>query len=417
MNITIHRGTRQIGGSCIELSTANTRIILDIGQELPPIDGKRVNTKPVLPKVNGLYRDDSKGIDAVFISHGHGDHIGLLSAVNPEIPCYMGAKAAKIFNTTAVFIGSKFIVNSAGFLDSSKEIRIGDFTVIPYLVDHSGFDSYAFVVHAEGKCVVYTGDLREHGRKPKATQYFMLNVPKNVNALLMEGTMMGRSKENIATEEEIEAKALDFMSSKNGPVYVLQSSTNIDRLVSMYNAASKCKNIFVMDIFTAHVVSQLGPKIPNPCTFKKIRVFYPKFLTEKMNKEPNGAELMQKFERYRVSPEELKNSKDFCMLIRDSMLADLADIGNFNDAGLIYSMWSGYRKSPRMRKMLEYAAVQGIEIKSIHTSGHAGVDTLRKVVKACSPQRIIPIHTEYPAKFTDIFSNVVLAVDGEDISI
>ncbi|MDK2801679.1 MAG: ribonuclease [Clostridiales bacterium] len=38
MNIIIHRGTHQIGGSCIELSTQNTRIIFDVGQELLSID-------------------------------------------------------------------------------------------------------------------------------------------------------------------------------------------------------------------------------------------------------------------------------------------------------------------------------------------------------------------------------------------
>ena len=34
MNIVIHRGTHQIGGSAIEISTASTRIILDFGNEL-----------------------------------------------------------------------------------------------------------------------------------------------------------------------------------------------------------------------------------------------------------------------------------------------------------------------------------------------------------------------------------------------
>ena len=34
MNIIIHRGTHQIGGSAIEISTASTRIILDFGNEL-----------------------------------------------------------------------------------------------------------------------------------------------------------------------------------------------------------------------------------------------------------------------------------------------------------------------------------------------------------------------------------------------
>jgi ribonuclease J len=34
MNLTIHRGTNQIGGTCIELQTANTRILIGFGMPL-----------------------------------------------------------------------------------------------------------------------------------------------------------------------------------------------------------------------------------------------------------------------------------------------------------------------------------------------------------------------------------------------
>ena len=44
MKIHIHRGANQIGGNCIEISTSQARIILDIGDELPEVDSK-VHTK------------------------------------------------------------------------------------------------------------------------------------------------------------------------------------------------------------------------------------------------------------------------------------------------------------------------------------------------------------------------------------
>lgn len=90
MNIIIHRGAKQIGGSCIEVSTERTRITLDIGQELPDIEKEKSNKTSVLPKVKGLYRDDVKSIYAVLVCHGHGDHVGLIEAVNPEIPILIG---------------------------------------------------------------------------------------------------------------------------------------------------------------------------------------------------------------------------------------------------------------------------------------------------------------------------------------
>ena len=45
MNIIIHRGTHQIGGSAIEISTASTRIILDFGNELDVYKRQTCNSR------------------------------------------------------------------------------------------------------------------------------------------------------------------------------------------------------------------------------------------------------------------------------------------------------------------------------------------------------------------------------------
>lgn len=63
MNLKIYRGTHQIGGSCLELSTAKTRLIFDIGQELPSLNGER--NPQILPGVKGLYKDELSTIDAI----------------------------------------------------------------------------------------------------------------------------------------------------------------------------------------------------------------------------------------------------------------------------------------------------------------------------------------------------------------
>ncbi len=417
MNITIHRGTHQIGGSCIELSTQNTRIIFDVGQELPSIDGIELVNQQKKINVPGLFKDTEKNVDALFISHYHGDHIGLLGDVCKNIPIYMGEKAARIFNTTALFINSKIFVNPAEYLVNGQEIVIGDFSVIPYLVDHSAFDAYAFVIRGKGKCVVYTGDLRAHGNKQNIMKAFLKQLPDKVDALIVEGTIMSRLTEKVKTEAQIGQEAEDFMRIHDRPIFVLQSSTNIDRLVQMYKAAKHTKRLFIVDIFTAHIVSQLGSSIPNPRTFKDIRVFYPFHLTRRMFSKSNSNEMMWEFSRYRISAEELSNRKDYCMLIRDSMLFDLNQrIRNIKDAGLIYSMWNGYLKSARMQRLMNFFASKNMEVIYLHTSGHADVETIKRITQACRPQLIIPVHTEHPERFREIFNNAIAAYDGQLIS-
>jgi ribonuclease J len=43
MNFKIHRGTQEIGGSCIEVWTESTRIVLDFGMPLVEKDGSQFN--------------------------------------------------------------------------------------------------------------------------------------------------------------------------------------------------------------------------------------------------------------------------------------------------------------------------------------------------------------------------------------
>ena len=85
MKLCIHRGTREIGGTCVELESAGARILLDLGLPLNAGDTASVS----LPAVAGLAKVDPSLI-AIILSHGHRDHWGLLPKARPDIPVVMG---------------------------------------------------------------------------------------------------------------------------------------------------------------------------------------------------------------------------------------------------------------------------------------------------------------------------------------
>ena len=102
------------------------------------------------------------------------------------------------------------------------------------------------------------------------------------------------------------------------------------------------------------------------------------------------------------------------MLVRSNFLGDIERFLGLKGATWIYSMWRGYfDKDESLRNLRSYLQGKGVRVEYLHTSGHATLAELIDLVNALGPRMIIPIHTSYPEKFKDHFSNVKLLKDGE----
>ena len=49
----------------------------------------------------------------------------------------------------------------------------------------------------------------------------------------------------------------------------------------------------------------------------------------------------------------------------------------------------------------------------VHTSGHASVKDLRRLVGAIRPSRVVPIHSEAGDRYRDLFTGVDCHADGD----
>ncbi len=91
--LIIHRGTKEIGGTVIELKADKTKLLLDIGQPL----GKKsahVDVAALKP-------------DAVLISHPHQDHFGLIDQLDRSVPVYMGELSQSLISASRKFLGQE----------------------------------------------------------------------------------------------------------------------------------------------------------------------------------------------------------------------------------------------------------------------------------------------------------------------
>ena len=91
MKLRIHRGTKQIGGTCIEIEAQGKRIALDVGLPLDAADDEDAH-ESLLPAVPG-FRERDDGLLGVLISHPHQDHYGLARYIRPQVPIHIGEHA------------------------------------------------------------------------------------------------------------------------------------------------------------------------------------------------------------------------------------------------------------------------------------------------------------------------------------
>lgn len=74
------------------------------------------------------------------------------------------------------------------------KFSVGDIKIIPITVDHSACDAYMFLLEADGKRILYTGDFRLHGFRGKGVIPALKTYVKKVDAVITEGTTFSREK-------------------------------------------------------------------------------------------------------------------------------------------------------------------------------------------------------------------------------
>ena len=418
MQLIIHRGAHEVGGSCVELTFEDSTILLDVGLPLDSNFGDDPSAKAPQPLFQQLEIGNKK-VDGVVLSHAHLDHYGLAGILPDEIPIYCGEATAELISITVQMANNKIPPFATRAFHAHTTFRIGAFSVTPYLMDHSAFDSYGFLVCAGDKSVFYSGDFRGHGRKAGLLDRLVKSPPK-ADILLMEGTLLGeRSNELTLTESELEEEFVKVIKKTKGVVLVTTSSQNIDRLVTIFRAAKRTQRMFIIDFYTAEILERLKKyaRIPQP-SWPRIRVCYPQFLAQRFEK----AGLQDILDRHRkngIKWTRIGEVEDKAvMIIRPGFLWNIKKFLGLEEAAWIYSMWPGYfERSRSLRNLKSYLQEKNVRYEYLHTSGHAKLSDLRRLVEGIKPSVIIPIHTFHSNKYKDYFPNVRLVDDGEVVTI
>jgi ribonuclease J len=411
MRVCIHRGSKQIGGSCVEVESLGQRLLIDLGL---PLDAEK-NGIEYLPDIAGLDGSDPSLL-GIFISHPHLDHFGLLTHISPKIRVGMGPAARRILTAVTPFLPGNWPIPTKGWnFESGQSFDVGSFRLTPFLVDHAAYDSYALLIESAGKRLFYSGDLRIHGRKAVLVERLLENPPRDIDALLLEGSSLGRLKddEQFPTESDIETQLVQAFSTTEGLALVHTSAQNIDRVVSIMRACKRTGRKLIIDLYTAAILEATGnPNIPQSY-WPDVALYIPQAQRIQIKKNA-WFDLLKHHAANRIFIENLREVQSKSVLLfRPLHCRDLERGNCLKGAAYIYSQWEGYWEQDSYNKLKDWLERNAIPKISIHTSGHASPKDLKKIVEAINPRTVVPIHTFLPERYYELFPNVQVHNDGK----
>ena len=411
MNIKVYRGTHQIGGCVTEYEYHGRHLFVDYGEELP--GGPQTGDL----QVEGLtYGDISKS--ALLITHYHGDHIGCIPKLPKDLPIFMG----RISRDIQMELSNRLQMVDVFHRNMSERLKTvhtfepgrpfswGSFHIMPVTVDHSAFDAYAFKVEAGGVSVFHTGDFRTHGFRSGRLSDVIEKFVGKVDYAVCEATNISRPLAASQSEHDLQKEYQELFKENKGNV-VYSSSTNIDRLFGLYHAAKNAGRVFIIDEYQKKIMDIVTQR---DSLWSKSRLYqfsehYKPFVLSVLKGE------FWMNDRFK----DLLEKKGYVLMARSNPTFDSLITRIPGEKQVYLSMWDGYVDKSKAAYNEQLAKSLGKGYLRMHTSGHCDMNSLREVFRLLHPKAIVPIHTEKPEDFAQLFGDewsVVVLNDGESIS-
>ena len=233
-------GLNEIGKNLTVYEYGNDIILVDVGMGFP--DDEMYGVDVVIPDFTYLIQNRDR-IRAIFITHGHEDHIGAIPYLmrDVNVPIYATRMSAGLIRLKLeehrLDKKVKLITCEAG-----ETVRAGKFSVEFIHINHSIADAVAFAIRCPLGVVVHTGDFKID---PTPIQGGMADLTRlgelgreGVLALLADSTNVERPG-FTKSERSVGASFEALFRGCDQRIIVTTFASNVDRIQQIINVAAK----------------------------------------------------------------------------------------------------------------------------------------------------------------------------------
>ena len=378
-------GLGEVGKNMYLVETGNEIIITDAGITFP--QGELLGVDYVIPDFTYLKKNEKK-IKALFITHGHEDHIGgipfLLQAVNiPAI--YAPNQAVGLIKRKLEDRNIRY--DNLFVYDENTKVKFKTMEVEFIRTTHSIPDSHGIVIHTPNGTIVTTGDFKFDLTPigPIANLHKMARIGSEGVTLLLSDSTNALNPGISASESKVDEALSEIFERHHGRIIIATFASNIYRLKHIVDT---CKR-------NDRKIATFGRSMDN-------------------NIEISIEGGYIKHKEIFVTPEEANSlaPNKVCLLCTGTQgepLSALSRIANGthkqiklqpNDL-VIFSSSAIPGNALSISKTINKLYLQGVKVytntslSDIHTSGHASEEELKLMLRLIKPKYFMPFHGEY----------------------
>ncbi len=377
-------GLGEVGKNMYCVMHENEIIIIDAGVTFPD---DVVGVDYIIPDFTFLKRNERK-IKALFITHGHEDHIGAIPFLlqNVNIPFIYAPNQAiglikKKLEERNIQYKNLFVYNE------KSKIKFKHMMVEFFMTTHSIPDSHGICIHTPNGTIVETGDFKFDLTPigPMANIHKMAEIGKKGVTLLLSESTNALNEGFSISESKVDEALSDIFKKHHGRIIIATFASNIYRLKHIVDT---CKR-----------------------NNRKIAVFG-RSMNNNIEISIEGGYIKNK--EIFITPEEANSMPDHkvCLLCTGSQgepLAALSRIANGshkqiklkgNDT-VVFSSSAIPGNAVSISRTINKLYLKGVKVytntslSDVHTSGHANAEELKLMIRLIKPKYLMPIHGEY----------------------